>query len=55
MKERNFFIDAAQSCIEIFNDFDSDEIESYSPAIITAWGIGKELKAISDKLISASD
>ena len=50
MNERNLFIDAAQCCIDIFDDFDSDEVERFSPAIINAWGIGKELKAVSDKI-----
>ena len=35
--------DSEQACIAIYNDYDSEEIESFCPAIITAWGVGKEL------------
>lgn len=50
----NLFIDAAQCCIDIFKDFDSEEIESFSPAIITAWGIGEKLQEVSDKIKSGT-
>lgn len=35
--------DSEQACIDIFNDYSSEEIESFSPAIISAWGIGETL------------
>ena len=35
--------DSERACIDIFNDYDSEEIESFCPEIITAWGIGEDL------------
>lgn len=41
--------DSEQVCVDIYNDYDDEEIESFCPAIITAWGIGQELTQKDDK------
>lgn len=35
--------ESEQACIDIFDDYSSEEIEHFSPAIISAWGIGEAL------------
>ena len=34
---------AGKACIDIFNDFDYEEVKSMPPSIIEAWNIGRAL------------
>ena len=49
----NNFILAARSCIDIFNDFDIDEVAKMPPSIYWAWQVGRDLEAESNSLVES--
>ena len=42
-KDPNLFLDAAGCCMDIFNDYDSEEIEDFAESIQHAWHVGRKL------------
>jgi len=35
--------EAEQACIDIFNDYSEEEMYPFSPALVKAWCIGRDL------------
>ena len=35
--------EAEQACIDIFNDYSEQEMAPFSPALVKAWEIGRDL------------
>lgn len=40
-------LQASNACISIFDDFDEKEANQFSPAIVRAWEIGRDIKELA--------